>query len=140
MSLVISARGAQIQRSVDGGTNYTTLAEVVDHNVDFSGDDIDVTNHQSTAWRERIIGLLSGQISLDLNFLPTDATQSGTNGIIADFKNRLSRHYKLITASGVTLLTGFKMVCTNISIGLPVDGKESLSATFANDGAPSAIN
>lgn len=141
MANVISAKGSLLQRSTDGGTVYATVAEIVDHNVDLSGDDIDVTNHQTAGnWRERIIGLLSGQISCDLNFVPADASQSGTAGIIADFKNRMSRHYKLITASNVTLLTGFQMVITNISVGLAVDSKESLSVTFASNGAPAAIN
>jgi predicted secreted protein len=141
MTAGISAKGTLLQRSTDGGTTYVTVSEITDHNVDFSADDIDMTSHQTTGpWRERIIGLMSAQISCDLNFIPGDVTHSGTAGVVADFKNRLTRHYKLITASNVTLLTGFKMVITSLSFGFSVDGKESLSVTFANDGPPVAIN
>jgi len=140
MTDCISAKGVAFQRSTDDGVTYQTLAEITDCNVDMSADELDMTSHDTPGpWRERGPGLLSMSITVDLNFVPGNAGHNGTAGVLSDFYNRVKRKYKLTTASGVTLITGLKLMISNASIGLATDAKESMSLTFMNDGPPAAV-
>jgi len=103
----------------DGATSevFTTIAEVKD----IDGPELEleakeVTSHDSGGWREYIGTLLTGgEVSFDLNFIPTNATHSYSSGLIDDMVSRTRRNFKLVFSdTGATtwqfaaLVTGFK--------------------------------
>jgi predicted secreted protein len=106
-SIAISARGTLLKIG-DGGTGevFTNIAEVTNiTGPSLALDTIEVTSHDtSSGWREFIGGLLdAGEVSLDINFVPTNATHSQTSGLLKDFKNRTLRNFKLVFPdTGVT--------------------------------------
>lgn len=85
----------------DGGSpeSFTTIAEL--RNIsgpNFSSDVIDVTVHNtSTPFRRFISGLIDGgEITIDINFVPTDATHGYSSGLLADMINRTRRNFQLV--------------------------------------------
>ena len=67
---------------------FTTIAEVGSiTGPTLTRDIIDVTNQDSAgAYREFIGGLIDpGELSFDINYIPTDATQDATTGIINEW-------------------------------------------------------
>lgn len=137
-SSAVHAQGTLLQRSTDGGSNYTTIAEITDHNIDFSGDELDTSNHQTTVkFREKLIGLLDLGVSFDVNYLPNNATHDESTGLMYDYLNKTLRYFKLIHVSGV----GNKQIIftarvSGISVPIPVDGKLTGSITLSNSGDP----
>lgn len=89
----------QIGDGGGGGEVWTTIAEVKNlGGPALSLDTIDATNHGSTEyWKEFIPGALdAGEVTFDLSFIPTNATQSFIAGLILDMKNRTLRNFKLV--------------------------------------------
>lgn len=129
MSDAIAARGTLIQKG-DGAVSeqFTTIAEVVDiSGLSLKQDVDDVTSHSSpSGWKEKIGTLLElGQVTLKLNFIPTNATQNSTLGLIADMKNRVKRNFKEIFPDNTTfaftaLVVDFKVVA-NVANKLTAD-------------------
>ena len=96
----LSAFGTLL-RIGDGATpeNFTTITEVVE----ISGPNLalnteDATSHDSPGGYEEWVGtiLRTGEVSFDVNFLPTDATQSFAAGLILDQVNRTLRNFELV--------------------------------------------
>jgi hypothetical protein len=99
MSDGISAFGTALQIG-NGGTPeaFTTIAEVINiSGPTLSLETIDVTSHGSTdAWREFVAGLKDpGEITFDINFVPTGATHSYSTGLINDYDDRTLRNSSL---------------------------------------------
>lgn len=79
--------------------NFTTIAELRTlSGPSISADSIDVTTHNTpTPWRRFIAGLLDGgEISFEINFIPTDPTHSYSAGILKDVTNRARRNIQLV--------------------------------------------
>jgi predicted secreted protein len=79
---------------------------------------IDVTCHNTAdPWRLFIGGLLNaGEVSLELNFIPTEATHDPSTGLIADMVNRAQRNFQIVfpdvqvtTWDFTALVTAFEM-------------------------------
>lgn len=96
---------------------FTTIAEVRDiEGPELELEAKEVTSHDSGGWREYIGTLLTGgEVSFELNFIPTNATQSYSSGLIEDMVNRTKRNFQIIFSdTGATtwafsaLVTGFK--------------------------------
>ncbi len=135
MSDAIAAKGMQLQRSVDGGSNYVTVAELVDIGIDFNADEIDVTNHGSGAFREKIISFLDLGVQFDINFVPTNAQHRYSDGMINDFVTRTKRYFKILDPLGGTIVT-FQAFIKQHSIKGPATDKLSASITLSNNGTP----
>jgi len=80
---------------------YTTIAEL--RNVSgpsISADALDVTVHNTaTPWRKFISGLLDGgEVSLDINFVPTNATHTAATagGLVKTMTDRSELNYKIV--------------------------------------------
>jgi predicted secreted protein len=80
---------------------FTTIAEL--RNVSgpsLSADAIDVTVHNTpTPWRKFISGLLDGgEVSLDINFVPTNATHTAATagGLVKTMTDRTELTYKIV--------------------------------------------
>lgn len=123
-----------------GGTEaFTTIAEVTKiGGPKFKLDTKDVTSHSSTgAWREFIPTLLdAGEVSIDGNFIPTNATQSQTSGLLKDMKNRTKRNFQIVLSDTGGTTWSFAAFVTGFEVSAPVDGELSFAATLKITGAP----
>jgi len=114
----LAGYGALLKIGDGGGSEvFTTIAEVRDiEGPELEAEAKEVTSHDSGGWREYISTLLSGgEVSFDLNFIPTNATQSASTGLIRDMVNRTRRNFRLVfpdagstTWTFAALVTGFK--------------------------------
>jgi len=139
-SQATSAHGTLLKLG-DGGSpteNFTTIAEC--KNIDgpqLANDDIDVTNQGSVGWKESISGLHDGgTVSVELNFLPQNATQSFAAGVLAHFNDGLRHNYQLVFPDpGATTWT-FAARVKNAAPTAPVDGVLALKVDFTITGQP----
>ena len=95
----VLGQGTLIQRG-DGASpeNFTTIAEVLSlQGPSLDSDQIDVTHQQSAArTRDYIQGLKDpGEVSFDLNYIPGNATQNATTGILNDYATGVSSNFRL---------------------------------------------
>lgn len=97
MSNAIAGPGFLLQR-LNGGS-YVTVAEVKDINgPETSVDVVDVTNQDSPDNFEEIIPTLKrgGTTSFDVNFVPTDATQDSTTGLLSFLNARSKESWQIV--------------------------------------------
>jgi predicted secreted protein len=132
-----SGYGCVIKRGDGGGPEvFTTIAGIT--NIGGPGmkaDMIDVTSMDSPGWKQYIVGLIDGgEFSLDINFMPQDATQSYTNGLLKDFANRTLRNFKLVLSDAAVTTWAFAAVVTGFEITAPVDGKLGAKVTLKISG------
>ena len=126
----------------DGATPeiFATIAEVLD----ISGPALtlnveDATSHDSTdGWAESIGTILeAGDVTFDVQFVPTGATHSYVTGLIKDMVNRTLRNFQLVFPDATTwvlpaFVTGFNPSNTvrgksTASVSLHVSGKPTLA-------------
>lgn len=120
-SPAVSAFGTLVKIG-DGATpteNFTTIAELRKiGGPKLKLETIDVTVHNTAEpWRQFIGGLLDGgEVSVDLNFIPTDSTHNPSTGMLADMLARTQRNFQLVfpddahtTWTFTALVTGFDM-------------------------------
>ncbi len=141
MSDALSAFGTLLKIG-DGATpteNFTTIAEVKD----ISGPSLElateeVTHHSSTGgWREKIGTLLSaGEVTFDLNFIPTEATHSYSTGLINDMVNRTKRNFQLVFPDAGNTTWQFTALVTKFEPDEPVEGELGASVTLEVTGQP----
>ena len=78
--MAISAFGTLLKVGDGGGTEvFTTIAEVKEiSGPSISVDTVELTTHSSSgAWKEYLPTLIdAGEVTFDVNFIPTNATQS----------------------------------------------------------------
>jgi hypothetical protein len=105
-------------------------------------DTVDVTSHQSTgAWKEFIPVLKeSGDVTFDVNYVPTDVTINATNGVLDDLENARLRSFSLVFPDNATdsLKTRWDFVgyVTAVSPDAPHDNVLAGSITIKVTGAP----
>lgn len=134
----ISAYGTYLKIGDGAGTEaFTTIAEVQKiGGPKLKLDTKEVTSHSSTGgWREFIATLLdAGEVSFDGNFIPTNATQSQSSGVLKDMKNRTKRNFQLILPDTTTWT--FAAFVTGFEISAQFDDVLSFSASLKITGAP----
>lgn len=119
--------------------NYTTIDEVMSiSGPTLSAATVEVTNHSSgVPWREFISTLLdAGEVSFDLNFVPSNATHSATSGVVADMTGRVRRSFRIIFPDSGSTEWYFQGVYTKFESSEPTDGKISASVTIKLSGEP----
>lgn len=120
-TLAISAFGTLLKAG-DGATpteNFTTIAELKKiSGPSFQANTIDVTVHNSgSPWKRFISGLIDGgEITLDINLVPQNATHDASAGLLSDLTNRTHRNYQLVLPDGALttwqipgIVTGFQL-------------------------------
>lgn len=120
-SNAVSAFGT-ILRIGDAATpieGFTTVAELrTISGPSLVAETIDVTVHNTpTPWRRYISGLLDGgEVTFDINFIPSDPTHGYTTGLLKDMTDRTRRNFKIIFPDSgntewilPTVITGFEM-------------------------------
>jgi predicted secreted protein len=127
----------------NGGTpteTFTTIAEVRDiSGPAFSVGTEDVTNHDSSGWREFIPTIIeAGEVTFDVNF-KGDATQGFASGsLYDDMIDKTKRNFQIVLPSGVGSAndTGaFAAYVTGFELSAPVEGVLSASITLMITGA-----
>lgn len=139
-SIATSSFGTLLQIG-DGGApeNFVTISEVLDiSGPALSLSTAETTNQDSTGGWEEFVGtiLRSGEVTFDVNFLPTDATQSFAAGLILDMVNRTLRNFQLIFTDAGTTTWAFAALVTGFEPSAPVDGKLSASVGLKISGQP----
>lgn len=137
----IFAHGTLLQRG-DGGTpteNFTTVAEVTNiSGPGLSRDAVDVTSHDSpNKYREFIAGLKdAGEITFDINFIPTNATHSVASGVLKDFQDGTRRNYKLVFPDAGNTEWICPCIVTGFEPSEPIDDRLTASVTLKVAGSP----
>jgi predicted secreted protein len=129
----------------DGATpveGFTTIAEVTDIGGPALALEIaDVTNHSSLeGWREKIGTLLDGgEVSLSINYQPTNATHNNTTGLVRDMRTRTKRNFQLIFTDGGGTIWAFTALVTGFEPGAPIDGQLSADVSLTVTGKPTLV-
>lgn len=118
---------------------FTAIAEVnTIGGPGLSLDPIEITHHESpNAWKERVGGLLDGgEVSLDVNFLPTEFTQAGDSAgsLLYAMVNRLVTNFELVWPDATTW--SFPALVTGFEPNAPVEDKLGASITLTISGEP----
>lgn len=136
----ISGKGTLLKMGDGAGTEvFTTIAEVKSiGGPSFASDTIDVTSHDSPgAYREFIASLIDpGELSFDINFVPTDATHNVSTGLLRDFQNRIRRNYKIVFPDTSATTWNLQGIVTAVQINAPTDDVLSASITIKITGQP----
>ncbi|MFA5162091.1 MAG: phage tail tube protein [Elusimicrobiales bacterium] len=98
-------------------------------------DTIDVTADDSPGgYKEYAAGLLdAGEIKLELNFLPANASQTG---LLTALTSRAAKNFKLVFPDTANTTWSFSAFVTNFEPDAPVDGKLAASVTLKITGQP----
>jgi predicted secreted protein len=136
----ISAYGTLLKIGDGAGPEvFTTVAEVKTiGGPNIKVDTVDLTTHSSSgAWRQFLATLIDpGELSIDVNFLPTNATQSQSTGLLKDLKNRTLRNWQLVFPDGSSTTWTFAAYVTGFAISAPVDDLLGASVTLRLSGQP----
>jgi len=118
--------------------SWTTIAEVKD--IDgpaLARTIIDATSHDSAGRKEKKPGVKdAGSVSFEMNFLPQNATQSFTSGLLFDFKNDSLRDFQLIFNDPATTIFQFVGIVKDFAPKAPVDGVLTAKITLELTGTP----
>ena len=122
----VSAHGTLFKVG-DGGTpeNFATVAEAKSiSGPTFDSTVIDVTSQDSASHvKEKIQGLLdSGDVTFECNWIPSNATQSSTTGLMYLHQNRIQRNMRLVIPTSPTLTANFRGFVKSIQPGFDIDG------------------
>lgn len=104
----------------------------------FSADAIEKTHMKSPeAFREFMAGLIDGgEVSFDCNFLPGNATQMASTGVVFIMKNRQVRNWQITLPGSPSVAISFPAVVTGWEPDMPVDDKMTLAISLKVAGAP----
>lgn len=125
-----------------GSEVFTTIAEVKDiGGPKLSMSTAEVTNHSSTGgWDEHIGTILrGGEVTFDVNWIPTNATQNASAGVINDMENRTKRNFQMVLPDGSSSTVAFTALVTGFESSEPVDGALTASITLKITGQPTLV-
>ena len=139
----ISSFGTLLKIGDGGGTEvFTTIAEVLDiSGPGLSQETEEVTNHSSTAgWDEHIGTILrGGEVSFDVNFIPTENTQDAGAGLINDMENRTRRNFRIVFPDSGATTWNFAALVTAFEPSAPVQGALRASVSLLITGQPTLV-
>jgi predicted secreted protein len=131
MSSAVSAHGSLFKV---GGT---TVAEITSISDAMSADELDVSSHDSASkWREFIPGLKGKEFTLEGNFLPANATQNGTAGLISLLEAGTVTAMSLVLSDSASTTYTFNGFVREFSITAPVEDKLGFTSTIRVTGVP----
>lgn len=112
---------------------FQDVAELTSITTNFSADDVDITNHDSTdRWRDYLQGLKGLEISMEGNFIPTNDTQDVTSdtGMLWLFDAGTKRNYQIVFPTSPTTTWACKGILTNVTHSAPHDAQLTFTATL----------
>ena len=139
MTSALAGYGVLLKIGDGGGSEtFTTIAEVKDiEGPELELEAKEVTSHDSAGWRGYIGTLLTaGEVSFDLNFIPTHATHSYSAGLVKDLVNRTKRNFKLVFPDGGSTTWTFAALVTGFKPSGPVEDELSAEVTLQVTGQP----
>lgn len=140
MTNALAGFGVMLKRG-DGESPevFTAIAEVKDiDGPELEAEMKEVTSHDSPeGWREYIPTLLSGgEVSFDLNFIPTHATHGYSTGMVSDLVNRRKRNYQLVFPDSGSTTWAFEALVANFKTAGPVEDELGAEVTLQITGKP----
>lgn len=137
MANAIAAFGTLLKR------NGVTIAEVNDiSGPGLSREDIEVTHQQSPGrWAEFIKGVLNaGEVSFDVNMIPTDTTQNYAAGMLGDFASHTAIDtWSIVFPNAGATTWSFPGFITKYEPKAPVKDKLGASVTIKVSGQPTLV-
>lgn len=117
---------------------FTKIAELIDPSDEGSSEVVDVTAHTApNPFREKIVTLLdAGEVTFDVNWVPSHATHNTTNGLRKIWVNRELRNWKLVFPTDPAVEDDFSAYVTNIGRSFPVAEGMQGSITLTITGKP----
>lgn len=103
---------------------YTVVAEVIDLTPPGpTSKTFDVSNQSSAGWIEYISGMLDGgKVSFDVNYIPTDATQNASTGLLSLLANRSLWGFQVVFPNTAATTWTFNGIVISFVPTAPVDG------------------
>jgi predicted secreted protein len=137
--MTIPSHGTLLQIG-DGATPteaFATIAKIKD----ISGPNFNRGTHdastQTTDWGEIVPGLKQpGEVTFDINFIPTDSTHDHSTGLLKDFVDGTKRNWKIIWPDSGSTDWQFAAYITSFEPTAPVDGLLTASLTLSLTGDP----
>jgi len=139
-SPAISAFGTFVK--IGDGTspeNFATIAEVLSINgPSMELETIDVTTHSTgEPWRQFIGSLLNaGEVSFDINFIPTNSTHSYSAGLLKDMVDRTQRNFQIVFPDQGNTTWEFTALVTSFQCTEAIDDVIKASITLKLTGRP----
>jgi predicted secreted protein len=135
-----SGFGTLLQRG-DGGAPevFSTISEVKNITaLNLTVEQLDATSHSSTGgYRELLPSFKdAGEITAEMNFVPSDPNQNPDTGLINDFDNRTLRNFRLVFPDIAATTVQVAAYVTGFQINAPIDGILSANLTLRITGAP----
>jgi hypothetical protein len=126
MTEQLSSFGTQLKIG-DGGTpeTFASVVNVLDiEGPDMALDTEETTNHGSEdGWDEHVGTILrGGEISTEIQYLPTEATHDMETGLQADMINRTKRNFQLVYPDAGENGYAFTALVTGFKASAPVKG------------------
>jgi len=143
MTQAIKAHGTLLKIG-DGQPSevFTTIAEVTEiSGPSLEQESLEVTSHDSSGgFREFVGGLIDGgEITLTINYVPTEATHNATTGLIADLKNMIVRNFQLVFPDSGSTTWNLSALVQSFEPTEPVDDKLGADVTLKVTGEPTLV-
>ena len=136
--MTIPSHGTLLKVGDGGGTEvFTTIAKIKD----ISGPGFNRGTHdastQTTDWGEIVPGIkMGGQVTFDINLIPTEGTHDQTTGLLKDFIDGVKRNFQLVFPDAGNTVWQFAAYVLNFEPDAPVDGLLTASLTVEITGDP----
>lgn len=135
------AFGAQVQMGNGGGPEvFTTIAEVLDiGGPELTRDTEDVTPHDAVDGHEELIATLrrTGQITFDVNFVPSHATHGpNAGGLVNTYQTQERKNWRIVLAPSIGYTWSFAGFLVGLNFNNPVAGASRGSVTLKVTGKP----
>lgn len=140
ISNAVSAFGTFLKRGNGASPEvFATIAEVSSiSGPSITLETIDVTTHSSgEPWRQFVGGLLDGgEVSFDINFIPTNATHGYSAGLLKDMTDRTQRNFQLVFPDNLATTWAFTGLVTAFECSEAIDDVIKASVTVKLSGKP----
>lgn len=128
----------------DGGSpteTFSTIMEVTKIGAPkISLKEEDATHHGSNGWEEVIGTLLKGDdISVEINWIPTDPTHNSATGVLSDILARRKGNWQLVLPNAAHTTFQFAAIVKNFEGDPPVDSKLKASFTLKPSGPVNVV-
>lgn len=136
--MTIPSHGTLLQIGDGGGTEvFATIAKIKD----ISGPGFSRGTHdastQTADWGEIVPGLkIPGDVTLDINWVPTESTHDSLTGVLKDFVDGTLRNFRILWPDTANTIWQLACYVTGFEPSAPVDGLLTASLTISITGDP----
>lgn len=143
MTSALSSFGTLVKKG-DGGSpeSFTTIAELLDiEGPEVTLETEEATSHSSTdGWAEYLGTILDGgEVSFEVNYVPTNATHNASTGLIKDMTARTKRNFQIVFPDSGNTTWSFAAFVTKVGPTAPVRGVLKGSVTLKVTGKPTLV-